>query len=107
MGTLCELCRCDCCSVVVAAADFLGLFSAASSVSICCCRHSSLQNGVSPLRQQRITHAARYGWPSSPASSRDPRRGLGDGELRLRGEECTTGRNPLWTISEVSKELGK
>jgi hypothetical protein len=40
-----------CCSLV-AAADWLDLFSATSSVLICCCRHSSLQNGVSPLHAQ-------------------------------------------------------
>ena len=47
-GVLCGLLLCRCRSLF-AAAGRLGPLSLASSASICCCRQSSLQNGVSPL----------------------------------------------------------
>ena len=50
-GILCGLllCRCRRSRSLVAAAGSLDPLSVASSASICCCRQSSLQNGVSPL----------------------------------------------------------
>ena len=64
MGILwgfCFCCRCRCCS---ARPVCFSRCSLASSISICSCRHSSLQNGMSPLRYQKQPHRRQQTIPS-------------------------------------------
>jgi hypothetical protein len=61
-GRGCCCCQC-CCSLRAASACAAARFfrrCLALSTSICCCLHSSLQNGVSPLHAERTRYTVTY-----------------------------------------------